>query len=358
MKRYFALVAALMVAAMLAGCGDSAATGEATAPATSEIAATAATTSGAETSEAPSSEEPSSEAASFKLSDTLNIGVLKGPTGIGMAALFDMADDGFNMQLFDSPDQVTAKLISGELDIAAVPSNLGSVLYNTTEGGVKALSVVCGSTLYLVSTTGEEISSVKDLEGKTIYASGQGGVPEYVLSYVLASENVTADVQWLASHADAMSTMLTAEGGAIAMLPEPNVTVAKSKSENAKVIMDLGAQWLEKSGSKLPMGIMVVRSELLESRADDIRTFLEAGAYSTGQVVSGAEGIYDKIAELGIVPAAGIAKAVVPSCDIMFLTGAETVREPLENFYKILFDFNPNAIGKSLPGDDYYTDLK
>ena len=356
MKKLLSLVAVIMAAAMLAGCGDGASGSEA---ATSSDASVTTEATQPESTEAPSSEESSEAQVSFKLSDTLNIGVLKGPTGIGMAALFDRADEGYNMQLFDSPDQVTAKLISGELDIAAVPSNLGAVLYNTTEGEIRALSVVCGSTLYLVSTTGEEIKDIKDLAGKTIYASGKGGVPEYVLSYILASYELNdVKVEWLASHADAMSTMLTAEGGAIAMLPEPNVTVAKSKSEKAAVVLDLGEKWEELSSGKLPMGILVVNKNVAETRQDDVKTFLEAGAWSTEQVVSGAEGIYERIAELGIVPAAPIAKAVVPSCDIMFVSGAEKVSGMLNGFYTILRDFNPDSVGRNIPSEDYYADFE
>lgn len=366
MKRYFGLIAALLAAILVIGCGA----GEPSSEAVTEPAATESQESTEALTEEPTTEEPSTEAAasaeptepapSFPLSSPLNIGVLKGPTGIGMAALFDMEADGYKMQLFDAPDQVTAKLISGELDIAALPSNLGSVLYNTTEGEIEALAIVCGSTLYLVGNTGEEIADVKDLAGKTIYASGQGGVPEYVLSYVLKNAGIEdqVKVEWLASHADAMSTMLTAQGGAIAMLPEPNVTVAKSKSDAVKVLVDLGAKWEETAGSKLPMGILAVRKEVVENRADDLRTFLEAGLYSTDLVTALGDEICGKIAELGIVPSAGIAKSVIPACDIMFYNSPRYTKEPLETFYEILFELNPAAIGKELPEEDYYADLR
>ena len=109
-------------------------------------------------------------------------GSLKGPTAMGMVKM--MSDDSqkdqptFDFNIYASADEITPKLVQGELDIAAVPANLASVLYNNTEGQVQVLAINTLGVLYIVEN-GDTVQSVEDLRGKTIYASGKGNTPEY-----------------------------------------------------------------------------------------------------------------------------------------------------------------------------------
>ncbi|MBR3718308.1 MAG: ABC transporter substrate-binding protein, partial [Firmicutes bacterium] len=160
------------------------------------------------------------------LSAPLNIGTLMGPTGMGMAGLKSDDISVMNVNVFDAPDQAMAGLLNGELDIAAIPSNVAAVLYNKTEGGVKLLGVNTGGVLYLLSNNADPVSSLADLKGKTVYASGMGGVPEYAFKALMANAGLAeGDIElvWMNSHADVVSTLLT-QGG-YALVPEPQVTV-------------------------------------------------------------------------------------------------------------------------------------
>ena len=49
-------------------------------------------------------------------------------------------------------DEVSAALAQGTTDIAAVPANLASVLYNNTEGGVQVLAINTLGVLYIVES--------------------------------------------------------------------------------------------------------------------------------------------------------------------------------------------------------------
>ncbi|HWQ57928.1 MAG TPA: ABC transporter substrate-binding protein, partial [Clostridia bacterium] len=76
------------------------------------------------------------------IAEPINIAALKGPSGMGMTVLMgEEFKEKYNIALSGAPDDVSAKLISGEVDIAAVPLNLASVLYNKTEGGIVMLAV-------------------------------------------------------------------------------------------------------------------------------------------------------------------------------------------------------------------------
>ena len=76
----------------------------------------------------------------------VRIAALKGPTAMGMVKLMDDVDKGevksenYSFQIAASADEVTPKLVQGDLDIAAVPANLSSILYNNTKGKVQVLA--------------------------------------------------------------------------------------------------------------------------------------------------------------------------------------------------------------------------
>ena len=125
----------------------------------------------------------------------MNIAALKGPTGIGLAKLItevnaglDKAND-YSFEMMASPDEIVSAISSGECDIAACPLNLAAVLYKKTSGSVQMLAVNTLGVLYVVEN-GNTIQSVADLKGKTIYSSGQGSSPEYILNYILKANGL------------------------------------------------------------------------------------------------------------------------------------------------------------------------
>ena len=122
--------------------------------------------------------------------DSVTVMALKGPTVMGMVSFMNEVDQGeiteenYEFQIAASPDEVSPAIVQGPVDIAAVPANLASVLYQKTNGGVQVLTINTLGVLYLVEN-GDQVQSVSDLKGKTIYASGKGATPEYALNYIL-----------------------------------------------------------------------------------------------------------------------------------------------------------------------------
>ena len=136
---------------------------------------------------------------------TINVAALKGPTGMGMIKLIDDADKGntkneYKITLAGSPDEITGKIVSGEIQIAALPINLAANLYNKTNGKVQLLALNTLGVLYVLEK-GEEINSVSDLEGKDIcYRTGCH--TGYILDYILKENNVNADVEFKTEHSE------------------------------------------------------------------------------------------------------------------------------------------------------------
>ena len=218
----------------------------------------------------------------------INITALKGPTAMGMVQFMDEAEQGkltdenYQFSIAASADEVSPKLVQGETDIAAVPANLASVLYNKTEGKVQVLAVNTLGVLYLVEN-GNSVQSVADLKGKTIYASGKGSTPEYALDYILSANGIDPEkgvtIEWKSEHSECVAAISSTENG-IAMLPQPFVTTAQTKNPAIRTALDLTEEWEtvqsgEDTKSSMITGVVVVRTELVEEHPQAVEDFLE-----------------------------------------------------------------------------------
>ena len=292
---------------------------------------------------------------------TTRVAALKGPTAMGMVKL--MSDDPqsaegplYAFTLAGAADEVTPSLIKGELDMACVPANLASVLYNKTEGEIITLAVNTLGVLYIVEN-GNAVNSMADLAGKTIVAAGKGSTPEYALRYLLTENGIDPDtdvtIDWKSEHAECVAAL--ASGAAtIALLPQPFVTVAQTKIENLRVALDLTAEWdALDNGSGLITGVVVARKSFVEEHPAAVATFLQNYAESVDWVNSNTADAAALISEVGIVEAAAVAEKALPHCNIVCVTGEE-MRAKLSGYLQVLFDAEPTSVGGKLPGDDFY----
>lgn len=294
----------------------------------------------------------------------VHITALKGPTAMGMVDFMDKSEKGeikdndYQFEIVAAVDEVTPKLVQGKTDIAAVPANLASVLYNNTNAEVQVLAINTLGVIYIVES-GDVISEVSDLKGRTIYASGKGATPEYALNYILAQNGIDPEkdvtIEWKSEHAECLSALM-ADENAIAMLPQPFVTTAQTKSEKIRVALDLTEEW-DKLGadSALLTGVVVARKEFVEQNPAAVQAFLEHYEASVNYVNQNIKDAATLIEKYDIVPAPVAVKAV-PSCNIVFITGEE-MKQKLSGYLKVLSEQNPKAIGGALPADDFYYGL-
>jgi NitT/TauT family transport system substrate-binding protein len=294
----------------------------------------------------------------------IRIGGLKGPTSIGLVNLIDSSYKGetknkYELTVYGSADEVTPKLLQGELDIAAVPANLASVLYNNTEGKIKILAINTLGVLYIVEK-GDSVKSFADLKGKTIYASGKGSVPEYNLRYLLKENGIDPDndvtLEWKSEPTEIVA-LLSQSATGVAMLPQPYVTVAQTQVEGLRMALDLNKAWEDlKTGSLSVTGVLVVRSEFAEQYPDQIAAFLKEYKTSTEKANDDVAKTAELSEQFGIV-AAKVAEKAIPYCNITYIDGDE-MKTVLEGYLNVLFTQNPKAVGGKLPEADFYYQSK
>ena len=339
------LCGALMVSA-LAGCGGGN---------DSSSASGSDSASGSQT--ASSTGDASSD--SYELPDFM---VLSGPTGVGAAKL--MADNEAAAQedkvlasaVVEADNQVVSSaLINGDADIAAVATNVAANLVNKNEGSIQVLAVNTLGVLYILEK-GDAVTSMADLAGKTVYATGEGANPQYVLNYLLTENGVDpadVDIQWMTAQ-EVTAQMASSEDG-ICMLPVPAATALMIQDAGVRQALSLTDEWSKVSDGQLAMGCIVARTGYIEENPLGVENFLRAYEESI-EYMSNPDNL-DEAAELvaqyGITANAAIAKAAIPQCNLTYLAGDE-MKTVLETYYQVLFAADPASIGGALPYDSFY----
>lgn len=292
---------------------------------------------------------------------TIRLGGLKGPTSMGMVKLLDDAENGggqndYTFTMAASANELTPQLVQGELDVLAVPANVAAILYNQTEGGVVTLAAGTLGVLYIVEKGGETVTDITSLNGKTIYATGKGATPEYALTYLLAQHGLTlgedVQVEWKSEPTEIVAQMAQ-EDNAVAMLPQPFVTVAMGQVEGLRVALDLNATWdALDNGSRLITSVLVARKEFADAHPAALAAFLEDYSTSTDYANSDPAGAAVLVEKYGIVKAA-VAEKALPQCNLVCITGVD-MKVAVSGYLQTLYDLKPEAVGGTMPADAFY----
>ena len=298
---------------------------------------------------------------------TVKVGALKGATTLGLLPLEDKAANGeagenYEFSMMTAADELLPMMIKGELDIALLPSNVASILYQKTNGGVTVIDINTLGVLYMVSGD-SSITGVEDLAGRTIYLTGKGTTPDYVLHYILSGNGMDADSDCILeykSEATEVAALLAENPDAIGLLPQPFVTAACVQNDTLSVILDMNAEWEKlqgEDGSRLVTGVTVVRNEFLQEHGNAVATFMEEHQASAQSMNSDVENGAKLAAASGIIAKEPIALKAIPKCNITYIDGAD-MKQALSGYLEVLYGQNPESIGGALPGDDFYYSLE
>lgn len=295
-----------------------------------------------------------------KEANTVRIGAMTGPTGIGMVKMMHDHEesDTYEFTVKSAADQLQPLLLQGELDAAAVPANLASVLYNKSEGKIRVAAI---NTLGVLSVLerGESILSLADLRGKTVYmlTASKGAVPEYTLRYLLEENGLDPDkdvhFEWKSQEEILAFLKSDAGQGGIAMLPQPAVTAALTQVTGLRVACDIGDAWEElDTPAQSVTGVLVVRADFAEKNPKAYKKLLEDYEASINYVKANADEVAPYV-ESYIGIKAPIAKKAIPSCNLTYIDGEE-MKETLSAYLAVLFDQEPKSVGGKLPDDAFY----
>ncbi len=293
---------------------------------------------------------------------TVRVGSMKGPTSMGLLFLMEEAESGesqntYEFQMVTGADELLPLMVKGELDIALVPANVASILYQKTEGGVSVIDINTLGVLYMVSGD-DGVESITDLAGKTVYLTGKGTTPDYVLRYLLTQNGMSESDCKLEykSEATEVAALLAENPDAIGLLPQPFVTAACAQNDALEVVLDLNEEWKHvqpENGNSMVTGVTVVRNEFLLENEEMVMTFLEEHADSTAAINADAVTGAVYAVEQQIVAKEAIAQKAIPKCNITCITGEE-MKQALSGYLAVLYEQSPEAVGGALPEEDFY----
>lgn len=294
-------------------------------------------------------------------SSKIRIGCLAGPTGMGMAKMIDdygMDSDKYSFDIYSGPDGAKGAFTAGEVDAICFPTNVAANLYNALKGNVYVTAINCLGSLYLVSGSEIDISSIFDLEGKTIYASVPSSTTGAIMNHILKENGVNATVTFefdgdVISEHDQLQKLLVKGDVDIAILPEPKASATLLSNPNANLSIDLNIskEWgkISDSSEPLTMGCIIFKKDFVENNKAAVDEFL-AEYKSSIEYISNKENI-DSSAQMienaGILPKAAIAKKALNNLygSIVYIDGNE-MKIALKGFY--------NVIGCPVPDDNFY----
>lgn len=291
---------------------------------------------------------------------TVRMIALKGPTGMGVSKLMADNDDGktknkYNFTIAAAPTEVSAAVIGEKVDFAAMPVNLASVLIN--KGADISLVAVNTLGVLYVLENGNEVTDIASLKGKTIYSTGAGATPQYVLEYILEKNGIDpkkdVTIEYLSEHAE-LAAKLAAGEVSIGVLPEPNVTSALINGKgNLRIALDITSEWDKVSTSKLAQGCIVVSNKFRREHPEAYKAVVSELAASVEYVNANNEEASKLIEKYGIIPKAALAKKALPNCNICFITGNDA-NKCMQDMLAVLFEANPASVGGKLPADSFY----
>ncbi|MBO5440404.1 MAG: ABC transporter substrate-binding protein [Clostridia bacterium] len=294
-----------------------------------------------------------------KTDEAINVATLNGTTGFGMAPLMKENAQGTTSNKYDfsvqtDPTVVMAGLINGSIDIATLPTNAAANAYNKTNGGVQIIAINTLGVLYLV-TNNIEVTSMADLEGKTIYCPAQN--PTFIAKYIVEKNNLAGKVtidSTTYAQPDALRAAVISGIVDYAVLPEPMVTIATSANKNLKTTLDFTSEWNKISdGKQLVQGCVVVRTEFANQYPGSVKEFLKEYKNSIEAVNNNPASAAALIKEFGIFANDKVASKAIPNCNIAYLDGND-MKNAMSNFLEAMYSIAPASIGNAIPNNDFY----
>ena len=288
----------------------------------------------------------------------LEVAVLRGPTGISAAWLMEEAANAranYSFHLADNPEQVVAMLSNGTVDMAALPSNLAANLYAKTQGQMRISAIITRGALYLLQA-GDSIRNWEDLRGKTIYATGRGANPEYILYHLLMAHGLTPGldvvVEFKNDHAE-LAALLAAGQVDLAMLPEPFVTSALTQNEGIFVLFDLSEEWEALGAGSLAMTALVSPKDYIAANPETIAAFLSDMELSINYALNNVKETAVLCQKQDIIPNEAVAERAIPRCNLIFIAGEE-MKGAVTPYFEVLYAADPQSVGGALPDEDFY----
>ncbi|TXJ41049.1 ABC transporter substrate-binding protein [Brachyspira pilosicoli] len=271
--------------------------------------------------------------------------LLNGPSAIGAVKMINDYKK-ININIINSPNNILASIIKGEADIAAVPANMASIIYNRGLD-YKIVAVVSETKMFIVSSD-KNIKSIDDLKNKTIYCGLKLSTPDLMLQYLIKTQNIKgASINYSLGNLD-LSKALASKNVDIAILPEPFLSSALLENKDINIVVDIS-----KYTPPYPVAVLIAKKSFIENNNALLKEILDEYKKSTEYILNNKDKIEPLIKQTSILINA---KAVVYGIDRIGITfyNDNNMKLKLNDYYNFIYNFDKNLIGNKIPKDDFY----
>ncbi len=302
---------------------------------------------------------PSTESKPEYTPVDMTVACMTGPTGVGMAKL--MADsaakqtaNNYTFTVATAATEINAKFLKGEINIASVPTNVAATLYNKTQGKVRMLAVNTYGVLSILEK-GDTVKSIADLKGKTIYSTGKGQNPEFILKHILTKNNIDPEkdvnINFVSSE-DLVQKLISGEAE-VALAPEPAATTVMVKNAELRRALSINDEWSKVSDTKLMMGCVIALDSYVAANPEAVAKFLEEYQKSIEFAATNIDEAAKHCATYKITASEAIAKKAIPTCNLCYVVGSD-MKTNVNGYLNVLFTADKTSIGGAMPNDDFY----
>ncbi|MFR9067527.1 MAG: hypothetical protein ACLVJH_12145 [Faecalibacterium prausnitzii] len=161
---------------------------------------------------------------------------------MGLVNLLSMEQAGtaamdYDLQLYGAADEIVPLLIKGELDMAAIPANLAATLYQKTNGGIQVMAVNTLGRL-LRRGAGQYRPQLRRPQGTHHPLHRQRHDARSTSCAICSPKNgldpdKDVKIEYYSEATEVTAQMAAARQDAIAVLPQPYVTAARTEGRAA-----------------------------------------------------------------------------------------------------------------------------
>ncbi|MGE4423124.1 MAG: ABC transporter substrate-binding protein [Pseudodesulfovibrio sp.] len=262
------------------------------------------------------------------------------------------------MKQWRNPDIMRAWMVSGEVQVSAVPANAAAILYNKGLP-VRLLDTNNGGSLSLV-TSNPDIKKFTDIKGKSVLLFFRGDTPDIVVRYLATKNGINPDADLTASYADSpfeSLQMLLSKRTDTALLPEPAATAAILKGKGAGVEFRrivLQDVWEEVTGSTslMPLGGTMCQASLAADSPETVAELQTGIGEAVDWINAHPADAAKQCADFFGLKAPVLQKSL--EAFPIRRNPAATARKDLEFYYSALMGMSPKLVGGKLPDEGFY----
>lgn len=291
---------------------------------------------------------------------TINVGVPKAPPALPILRMIDSnaLGDEYNVELkiWTSPEILIGMVQSKEADFFAYPLTVVSKLYNKGMD-VKLTNVNTWGVASFVSSD-TSVKDWKDLKGKTIYLALKSSPPDVFTKFFLDKNGLKEKEDYeiiYVSNKQELANLLITEKAKYATIIEPEVTAVKMKNNKIKTIISFEKEWQKlknDNNAHIPTAGFGIIGETEKRDVELVKKFEIEYEKALKWVVKNPK-LAGQLAEEKLGLNAKIVENAIPNMGLKYMNAKDS-KKILDEYYKILKDYDPKTIGGNIPDENFY----